>query len=436
MIEKLEKMTKEEMILLLQEDVIPALGCTEPVCVALCAANAGKMIGKTPDRIEVKVNAGIYKNGMSAGIPNCGEVGLLYAAALGAVLRNPDKGLELLEDVESVILEQAMELVQKEHVRVEIDPEEQGIFAHCEIICGTETAVCEIRGAHTNVVYLAKGHEIFLDCREGAHAAGGNVLVDKLCRMKISEMRKLVDTAAFEELDFLLDGVKMNEKLAQYSETTKTGVGIADAFRAEKGAEGILGNDLMARIITKVASAAESRLDGCPLPTMSSSGAGTKGLVVILPVNEAADAVGASLEQKVRAIALSHLVNRYINANIGKLSPMCSCVMASSTAAAVGMTYLFGGTDEEIGYAVRNMSGSVTGMICDGGKVGCAMKVATGSAAALMSAVTAIHYAPLRVSDGICGETPEECIRNMALVGKRGMAKTDSAILEIMTKKG
>ena len=168
---------------------------------------------------------------------------------------------------------------------------------------------------------------------------------------------------------------------------------------------------------------------------MSSSGAGTKGLVVILPVSEAADALGVSMEKKVHALAIAHLVNRYINAYIGKLSPMCSCVMASSTAASVGIAYLLGGSDEQLGYAVRNMSGTVTGMICDGGKVGCAMKVATGSSAALLCALTAVHDAPLRVSDGICAETPEDCIRHMAQIGNQGMAQTDKEIIHIMEQK-
>ena len=141
------------------------------------------------------------------------------------------------------------------------------------------------------------------------------------------------------------------------------------------------------------------------------------------------------MEKKVRALAIAHLVNRYINAYIGKLSPMCSCVMASSTAASVGIAYLLGGSDEQLGYAVRNMSGTVTGMICDGGKVGCAMKVATGSSAALLCALTAVHDAPLRVSDGICAETPEDCIRHMAQIGNHGMAQTDKEIIHIMEQK-
>lgn len=435
------QITKEEMLTLLKGDVIPALGCTEPVCVALCAANASKILGEMPEQVKILVNAGLYKNGMSAGIPNCKEVGLPYAAALGAVLKNPEKGLELFEDITDEMLRQAFELIAKNRVHIKVAKEEKSIFAHCEMISGKETSSCEIRGAHTNVVYLAKNGRSILEQAVNGSTGGENPIVEKLCQMQISDMRNLVDTASEEELHFLLDGVEMNEKLAKYSEEEKTGVGIADAFRSEEketgkiAAQGLLGNNLMAQIIAKVASAAESRLDGCPLPTMSSSGAGTKGLVAILPVSEAARAVGASVEQEVRALALSHLVNRYMNAKIGKLSPMCTCVMAASTAAAVGMTYLFGGTNEQIGYAVRNMSGTVTGMLCDGGKVGCSMKVATGSAAALMSAITAVNHAALRTSDGICGNTPEECISNMALIGKKGMADMDTVILEIMEAK-
>ena len=252
--------------------------------------------------------------------------------------------------------------------------------------------------------------------------------------MQLSEIRALVDQISEEKLHFMLNGVKMNETLAAYSETHTSGLGIANAFRTEIGSP-LLAQDLMSSILLKVSSAAESRLDGCPFPTMSSSGAGTKGLVVILPVSETAKTINATAEKTVKALAFSHLINRYINAHIGKLSPMCSCVMASSTAAAAGITYLLGGTDEHIGWAIRNMSGTVTGMICDGGKVGCALKVSIGSSAALVSAITAMNNAALRVSDGICAETPEQCIRNMARIGIHGMDSTDMEIIKIMTEK-
>lgn len=427
-------LNKEEMITLLKKDVVPALGCTEPVCVALCAANAGKMTEDKIRSIEVEVNAGIYKNGMSAGIPGCEYVGLTYAAALGAHLKNPEKELELLEDITPEILQQMNELCGTDAVSVKIKDQERSLYVKCTIETEEDKITSVIRGTHTNIVYLEKNGEVVFEKSLENGQASDDSMIEELKQMTIAQIRQTVDTASEEELYFLLDGVEMNERLAAYSEDKKTGVGIADTLRSENGSE-VLKNDLLTRILLKVSSAAESRLDGCPLPTMSSSGAGTKGLVVILPVSETADVLGVSTEKKVRAIAIAHLVNRYINAYIGKLSPMCSCVMASSTAASVGIAYLLGGSDEQLGYAVRNMSGTVTGMICDGGKVGCAMKVATGSSAALLCALTAVHDAPLRVSDGICAETPEACIRNMAWIGNQGMAQTDKEIIHIMEHK-
>lgn len=428
--------TKHEMIEMLKKDVVPALGCTEPVCVAFCAANAGKWLDAPIEFIEVEVNAGIYKNGMSAGIPNCSEVGLERAAALGALLRNPEKKLELLEDVDVKLLEKMSNLIRAGRVCVRVAEQEKSLYVKCTVFDGEHTVSCIIRDAHTKITEIRKNGEIIWQPETGNGQTADDHLVECLKEMKIEQLRMLAEEATEEELLFLLDGVEMNEALAAYSETVKTGVGIADAIREEEGAEdGILSGDLLTRIMRKVSSAAESRLDGCPLPTMSSSGAGTKGLVVILPVHETAVTLGVSREKEVHALAFAHLVNRYINAHIGKLSPMCSCVMSSSTAASAAITYLLGGTDAQIGYAIRNMSGTVTGMLCDGGKVGCALKVATGSSAALLSAITAIHDAPLRVSDGICAETPEQCIRNIARIGKEGMRDTDQTILQIMREK-
>lgn len=241
-----------------------------------------------------------------------------------------------------------------------------------------------------------------------------------------SEIRSLVDSMTVDELHFLLDGIEMNNRLSQYKGITH----LRDSFNYS-----LFSEDLLTRIIRKVTAAAENRLDGCPLPAMSSSGAGTKGLVVSIPVNEVAEELHVSLEKKLKALALTHLVNRYINAHIGKLSPMCICVMASSTSASVGIAYLLDATNDQIGYCIRNMTGTVTGMICDGGKVGCALKVSTGSTAALMCATTAVNNAVLRESDGICAATPEQCIQNMARIGKNGMNKVDEEIISIMKSK-
>lgn len=427
-------MTKEQMLQLLRQDVVPALGCTEPVCVALCAAYAAKTMKEAPISIQVEVNSGIYKNAMSAGIPNCTQVGIPWAAAIGANLQNPEKQLQLLSDVTEDVLSRAQALISRDAVTVTMRPEETSLFVKCTIRSETQKAVCIIRNAHTNVVFLTCDEEILLERSVQSATGSGDPLVEALKALTISQIRQLVCSANEDELSFMTEGVDMNDALAAYSQTNAVGVGIAGTLRSIIGGP-LMANDLTSRILLKVSSAAESRLDGCPLPTMSSSGAGTKGLVVILPVSETARHIGANRLQTVRALAFAHLVNRYINAYVGKLSPMCSCVMCSSTAASAGIAFLLGGNDDQIGYAIRNMAGTVTGMICDGGKVGCAMKVSTGSVAALVSAIHAVNGTVLRSSDGICAETPEQCIRNMAYIGNQGMADTDQAILHIMTTK-
>ena len=425
-------MTKEQMLELLHKDVVPALGCTEPVCVALCAAKAGTVLEGALESIRVEVNPGIYKNAMSAGIPGCSMVGIPWAAAIGANLKNPDKGLQLLADITSDILSAAESLVTSGKVLVTPKNEEKSIYVKCTLCSANEEVVCITRNAHTNIVFLSRNGVILLENNAASSAASDDSLVDALKEMTIGQIRQLVCSASEEELDFMMDGIKMNDDLAAFSECNPIGIGLADVLRSSN-ATSLLGGNLVSKITYAVTSAAESRLDGCPLPTMSSSGAGTKGLVVILPISETAKAVGADRLTTGRAVAFGHLVNRYINAYVGKLSPMCSCVMCSSTAAAAGIAFLLGGADEQIGHSIRNMSGTVTGMICDGGKVGCAMKVATGSFAALTSALHAVNGVALRVSDGICAETPEQCIKNMASIGINGMKDTDQEILRIMT---
>ena len=382
--------TKNELISFLKNDVAPALGCTEPVCVALCAANAAKYMTQMPERIQVTVNPNIYKNGMSAGIPNFHSVGLDYAAALGAYLQNPEKKLELLSDVTKEVCQSVEALVSANQVSVTIDDQQTALYVRCDLINKEETCSCVIRNAHTNVVSIVKNGESILSAE--TQAAGADTgFVDSLLQMKISELRALVDSIDDSSLDFMMDGVLMNERLADYSLDHPCGVGIGQTLRKLQGST-LLSDDLMTRILLKVAAAAENRLDGCPYPTMSSSGAGTKGLVVILPISETAKALGASKDKTVKALAFGHLINRYINAHIGKLAPMCSCAMASSTAACAAMTWLLGGDDIQIGHAIRNMTGTITGMICDGGKVGCALKVASSS---LFSVRTFISRAKL-----------------------------------------
>ena len=406
-------LNKLECIQLLKQDVIPALGCTEPVCVALCLAHASKVLDEEILSIDCEVNIGIFKNGMSAGIPNFEDVGLKYAATLGAFLKNPEKGLKLFEDIDDEIKNKVYRF---KDTQIHVDSSQTGLYVKGTIHTQNQTSTCIIKDEHTNVVYVSKNDEVLLDYENTV--SNQSNLIQNLKEMSISDIVDLVDELDVDAIEFLNDGVKMNLELADYAKDHNLP----------------LSSSFSSNLILKLTSAIEARLSGCPLSTMSSSGAGTKGIALILPIHIVANEEHISKEKELKALALGHLLNRYINSYIGKLSPMCTCVMASSTACSAALVYMFGGNKEQIGYAIKNMTGTVTGMICDGGKVGCSLKVSTGTVAALICAKTALNNAPLKDSDGIVASTPEKCIQNMAYLSKHGMKDVDTTIVEIMKK--
>lgn len=407
-------LTRKECIQLLKQDVTPALGCTEPVCVALCLANAAKVLDEKIVSIDVDVNIGIFKNGMSAGIPNFDHVGLNYAATLGAFLKNPEKGLKLFEDIDDSIKEKVYKFKQ---VQVHVDSTQTNLYVKGTIHTQNQTSTCIIQDEHTNVVFLSKNDEILIDNKNTVSKQSN--LIQDLRKMSISDIVDLVNDLDSKDIEFLYDGVKMNLELADYAK--KHNLALSSSFSSN--------------LISTLTCAIEARLSGCPLNTMSSSGAGTKGIAIILPIHIVAREQQISKEKELKALALGHLLNRYINSYIGKLSPMCTCVMASSTACSAALVYMFGGNKNQIEYAIKNMTGTVTGMICDGGKVGCSLKVTTGTLSALLCAKTALNNAPLKNSDGIVASTPEKCIQNMAYLSKVGMKDMDTTIIEIMEKK-
>jgi L-cysteine desulfidase len=426
----LEKHERQEIIALINREVIPALGCTEPVAVALATAKSREALGQVPDKIEVFVSSNICKNGMGVGIPGTGMVGLPIAAALGAVCGNSKDGLEVLKHVNDKNLKTARWMVDEKQVEIKI---KDGIDKlYIESICMAKDQTCRsiISHRHTNIIYVEKnGKAIYQGTKEPLVNEKSKTKID-LCVAKVYEF---ASQAPLDEIKFIMEGVKLNKAISKEGMTGKYGLKTGITIKTNITRK-FIADDLASHAMSLTAAASDARMDGCDLPVMSNSGSGNQGITTILPVVAVAQKTGASEEKLIRALILSNLMAIYIKQYIGQLTALCG-ILTASTGAACGVCYLLGGDQSQIGGTIKNMAASITGMICDGAKQGCALKVSAGVSSAVYCALLAIDGSYATKTDGIIDEDVDQTVKNIGELATKGMLETDRHIINTMISK-
>ena len=464
---------ERQIIDIIHREVKPALGCTEPIAVALAVAKAVEIITENCPcaegwrlgadfRLDVAVSANILKNGMGVGIPGTGMVGLAVAAALGAVCGDSSRGLEVLAALDAAAVARAKELVDRGRVHISVAPTERLLYVKATVsVCGAGAAAgvdagaaagaaggsCSASGGlvasaeldphayavieddHDRIVETSFADRILMSSEAAAAVADHTADDDAL---SVREILSFAETAAFEDISFILDDRRLNLALAREGLRGDYGLRVGKAIR-ENQAE-VFGDDFMSFAMGLTAAASDARMAGSTLPAMSNSGSGNQGITVSMPVIAYAMKYGVPDEQLARALILSNLVAIHIKSFLGKLSALCGCVVAS-TGSACGIVWLQGGGYEQICSAIKNMTGNITGMVCDGAKVGCAMKVASGVSCAVQSAVLAMRGTCIPSTDGIIDDDVEKTIRNLGALGSAGMKTADKMILDIMLCK-
>ena len=443
---------QQEIIALLRREVKPALGCTEPIAVALAVAKAVEIIqenccSRCPEgwrlnadlHIDVAVSGNILKNGMGVGIPGTGMVGLPIAAALGAVCGDSSLNLEVLSHVNESAVERAKELVRAKAVRIREADTERLLYVKATVSVGDQArasaevdphAYAVIEDDHDRIVETSFADKILMSSESGAAASERKA--DGNDGLTVREIYEFACTAPYGDIAFILEDRTLNLALAHEGLRGDYGMRVGKTIRENQ--KEIFGDDFLSYAMGLTAAASDARMAGSTLPAMSNSGSGNQGITVSMPVIAYAIKYGVDDERLARALILSNLVAIHIKHFLGRLSALCGCVVAS-TGSACGIVWLQGGGYEEVCAAIKNMAGNITGMVCDGAKVGCAMKVASGVSCAVQSAVLALRGTCIPSTDGIIDGDIEKTIRNVGAIGSAGMKTADRMILDIMLCK-
>lgn len=422
----------EKIIEILNENMVLATGCTEPGAIALTAAAAADTLGEKVESMEVIASGNIIKNAYSAGIPGTDLVGIEYAAALGAVVAAPAKRLEVINGITEAQLRTAVAMVKEKKVQLSLAKVPEKLYIEILAQGNGHSSRAIIANIHTNIVLLEKDGQILLDKRTPAAEGGAKdtSVMDELSIAKIYEFATTVDV---ETLDIIKQSVEVNSAIAAEGMRNPYGLQIGRTMEQEIKA-GIRSDDMINYAMMIAAAAADARMAGADYSVVSNSGSGNQGIASSMPAVAAADKLGKSREEMLRAVTISSLVAIYIKAQFGRLSAFCGATVAA-TGTACAMTYLLGGGIREMEYAVFNMIGNVTGMCCDGAKPDCALKIATCTNAAMQAALMAMKGIRIQSNEGIVDEDVEKTIRNFCVLGNEGSIRLDQLMLEIMLNK-
>lgn len=426
----IEAEKRKSIIDLVKREVVPAMGCTEPIAVALCVAKATEVLGNTPEKINVYLSANMLKNAMGVGIPGTGMVGLPIAVALGALVGKSEYQLEVLRDVTPEAVEHGKAYIAENRVSVDLkngECDKLYIEANVET-CGDKSKVV-ISGGHTNFVHIEKNGEVILSAQTGNSSTCGVAEVG----LTLRDVYEFASTTPLNEIEFINDAARLNTEASRLALLGNYGHELGKTLSRPLG-RGIMGDSMFSHILSATSSACDARMAGAMIPVMSNSGSGNQGIAATLPVVVFGKENHNTEEEITRALMLSHLTAIYIKQSLGRLSALCGCVVAS-TGSSCGITYLMGGTYEQVAFAVKNMIANLVGMVCDGAKPSCALKVSSGVSTAVLSAMLAIQNKHVTSVEGLIEDDVDRSIRNMTRIGAEGMNETDRMVLDIMTHK-
>lgn len=414
------------MIGIMKREIVCALGCTEPSAVALAVAKARETLGEEPEKVLLQVSGNILKNAMSVGIPGTNLKGIETAAALGCVAGRAEYGLEVLKDIDEHHIRQAQEMIEQGRLEIQLKECEERLYIEAKCIKGDRSAEAVIERYHTNFVNVCKNDRViyFKEKEDSTQDSSG------IYQLTLEGIWDFIQQCDLAKLGFLKEVIEVNSRIAEEGLRGNYGMGVGKhlADRGKRNREA----DFQTYVVSYVSAAADARMAGCALPVMATTGSGNQGLTASLPVIAAARWLKCSEEQMYRGLALSELVTIHVKEYIGKLSALCGCAIAASIGSACGITYLLGGQYRNVEYAVKNMVADISGLICDGAKAGCALKIATSVAGAIQCAYLALEGVEAPDRDGIVCESVEDTICNLGNLGNNGMRVTDHIILDMM----